>query len=213
MGGEDKIFADLGGIPVLARTLLALDRCERIDEIIIAARSESIVDAGRLCKDFGITKPTRIVVGGPTRAESVYLASLEASRDAQLFAVHDGARPLVTDAVICAALDMAEKTGAAAPAVPVKDTIKRAADGVVTETPDREGLFAVQTPQAFDASLLKAALQAAIEAGAEVTDDCGAVERLGKKVYLSEGSYENIKITTPEDLAAAEAILERRGNA
>ena len=210
MGGEDKLFAEIGGIPVLARTLMALDNCSGIDEIIIAAREGSILSVGQLCKDFSITKPTRIVVGGSTRTESVYLAAIEASRDAQLLAVHDGARPLVTDKIICDALDMAGKTGAAAPAVPVKDTIKRAIDGVVVETPDRNDLFAVQTPQVFDASLLKAALQAAIEANAETTDDCGAVERLGKKVYLTDGSYDNIKITTPEDLAEAEAIIERR---
>ena len=100
---------------------------------------------------------------------------------------------------------------AAAPAVPVRDTIKVAHDGIVERTPDRSALFAVQTPQVFAADLLKAALQSAIADGATITDDCSAVERMGKEVHLTEGSEENIKITTPVDLAIAEAILQRRG--
>ena len=135
-------------------------------------------------------------------------AALEASPETEFFAVQDGARPLVTVELIDEVLDAARVYLAAAPAVPVRDTIKVAHDGIVERTPDRS---AVQTPQVFAADLLKAALQSAIADGATITDDCSAVERMGKEVHLTEGSEENIKITTPVDLAIAEAILQRRG--
>ncbi len=211
MEGQDKLFVYLSGIPVLARSLQALDQCDLIDEIVVATRQESILKVSDLCRDYGIQKPLKIVEGGATRAESVLKAALQASAGADFFAVHDGARPLVEQATIKAVIECAYRCAAAAPAAAVKDTIKVAYDGVVDRTPDRAALFAVQTPQVFDASLLKAALQSAIEQGADVTDDCSAVERLGKKVYLVEGSYENLKITTPVDLALAEKILEVRG--
>ena len=126
---------------------------------------------------------------------------------AELAAVHDGARPLVSQAVLEGAILRARECGAAAPAVPVKDTVKRAKDGLVSATLERSELFAVQTPQVFEPSLLKAALSKALEDGAELTDDCAAVERLGIGVALTQGEYRNLKITTPEDMAAAEALL------
>ena len=211
MGGENKLFVSVGGIPVLARSVLALAGSPLVDEIVIAVREEDLLAAADLCKAYGLEKPLKIVVGGATRLESVMAALLECSDQAQLVAVHDGARPLVTREIIDRTIEKAQEAYAAAPAVPVKDTIKVAENGIVLETPDRSKLFSVQTPQVFDRSLLSAALQAAKDAGTTVTDDCSAVERLGKEVYLTEGSYENIKITTPEDLALAEAILERRG--
>ena len=122
----------------------------------------------------------------------------------------DGARPLVTSALIDDAVAAAQRYHAAAPAVPVTDTIKVAHDGIVESTPERSTLFAVQTPQVFDAELLKAALQDALRADAALTDDCSAVERFGKEVHLTAGDRENIKITTPLDLTIAEAILQRR---
>ena len=211
MGGENKLFASVGGMPVLARSVLALAGSPLVDEIVTAVREEDLLAAADLCKAYGLEKPLKIVVGGATRLESVMAALLECSDQAQLVAVHDGARPLVTREIIDRTIEKAQEAYAAAPAVPVKDTIKVAENGIVLETPDRSKLFSVQTPQVFDRSLLSAALQAAKDAGTTVTDDCSAVERLGKEVYLTEGSYENIKITTPEDLALAEAILERRG--
>ena len=137
-------------------------------------------------------------------------AALEASEGATLLAVQDGARPLVTSALIDDAVAAAQRYHAAAPAVPVTDTIKVAHDGIVESTPERSTLFAVQTPQVFDAELLKAALQDALRADAALTDDCSAVERFGKEVHLTAGDQENIKITTPLDLTIAEAILQRR---
>ena len=208
--GENKLLMPLDGIPVLARTLQSLDGAELVDEIVIAAREEDLLAFGDLCKIYGISKPVKIVRGGATRLESVLAASLECREDAAYLAVHDGARPLVTPELVDGVIALAHRTNAAAPAVPVKDTVKIVREGKVESTPDRDTLRAIQTPQAFDGPLLRAALQAAAEAGAAVTDDCAAVERLGKEVYILDGSYENIKITTPEDLILASAILQRR---
>ena len=211
MGGVNKLLQPLDGIPVLARTLTALQMARRIDEIVVAAREEDFLEISQLCRTYGITKCTKVIRGGESRAHSVLLAALEAGEGMELLAVQDGARPLVTPALIDRTVEAAAKCGAAAPAVPVKDTIKTVAeDGAVTGTPDRSTLRAVQTPQVFEADLLKAALQSALENEVPVTDDCSAVERLGKVVYLIDGNEENLKITTPVDLVIAEAILAER---
>ena len=210
MGGENKLLMTLDGIPVLARTLLALDSAMLVDEIVVASREADLVTIADLCRTYGIRKPVKVICGGASRLESVLRAAMECRQDADFLAVHDGARPFADGGFIDEVIRSAWRTNAAAPAVPVKDTIKVAIDGKVQSTPDRATLFAVQTPQVFDAQLLRAALQSAHENGVEVTDDCSAVERIGKEVYLTEGSYENIKITTPEDMALAAAILRRR---
>jgi len=210
MGGENKLLMSLGGVPVIARTLMALAASERIGEIVVAVREEDLLTVAEICKAYEIEKPLKLVAGGESRMDSVLAALAECDSRAELIAVHDGARPLVTLPVIDQAIDKAETAYAAAPAVPVKDTIKIAQGGAVEATPVRDTLFAVQTPQVFDAVLLRAALQAAKEAGEALTDDCAAVERLGKQVYLTPGSDENIKITTPTDLIIAQAIWENR---
>ena len=211
MGGTDKLMKFLDNVPVLMRTLTALQRAAAIDEIVIAAREDALVDISTLCKTYGITKCSKVVRGGESRCHSVLLAALEASPEARLLAVQDGARPLVTPELIDDVAEQAARCGAAAPAVAVKDTIKAVRDdGTVAETLDRAALRAVQTPQIFESALLKAALQAAVEGGIPITDDCSAVERLGKRVYLVEGDEENLKITTPVDLILAEAILQAR---
>ncbi len=211
MGGVNKLLEPLDGVPVLIRTLTALQQAAQVDEIVIAAREEDLVEISRLCHTYGISKCTKVVRGGESRAHSVLLAALEASGDAELLAVQDGARPLVTPELIDQVITAAARCGAAAPAVPVKDTVKAVReDGAVERTLERSALRAVQTPQVFEADLLKAALQAALEGGIPVTDDCSAVERLGKVVFLVEGDEENLKITTPVDLILAEAILQAR---
>lgn len=210
--GEDKLLLPLGEIPVILRSLRALEDSPYITEIILVARGERIVLLSQLCRDAALTKVTKVVVGGESRTDSVLAGLREADPQAELIAIHDGARPLVTAEIIAAAVEKAAERGAAAPAVPVKDTVKRAVDGVVTATPDRAELFAVQTPQVFEHGLILGALEKAKQDGAALTDDCAAVERIGMPVCLTEGSYENIKLTTPEDLAVAEAILERRGS-
>ena len=209
MGGVNKLLEPLDGVPVLVRTLVSFQLAEEVDEIVVAAREEDLLPVGDLCKIYGITKPVKIVRGGESRQESVYLASLECREDAAFLAVHDGARPLASPALIDAVISLAYRTNAAAPAVPVKDTIKVVRDGKVEATPPRDSLRAIQTPQAFDAALLRGALQSARDTGVEVTDECSAVELLGKEIYLTEGAYENIKITTPEDLLLAAELLHR----
>ena len=210
MEGENKLLLPLGGKPVLAHTLLAMDAAPSIREIVIAAREEDLVHFAELCKTYGITKPVKVITGGETRTESVLRAAMEANPKAGYLAVQDGARPFVTPDLVEQTIAAARVHYAAAPAIPVKDTIKVAVRSLVRETPDRSTLFAVQTPQVFDAQLLRAALKAAMDAGASVTDDCSAVERMGKAIYLTEGSEENIKITTPLDMILAEAILQKR---
>lgn len=213
MGGVNKLLQPLDGVPVLARTLTALQLARQVDGIVIAAREEDLVEISRLCHTYGITKCAKVVRGGESRAHSVLLAALEAPPETELLAVQDGARPLVTPELIDRVISAAARCGAAAPAVPVKDTVKSVWEGgAVAETLDRSSLRAVQTPQVFEASLLKAALQSAVEQEIPVTDDCSAVERLGKVVFLVEGDEENLKITTPTDLILAEAVLQAREN-
>ena len=210
MEGIDKILCPLANEPLLLHTLRPFEASEAVDEIVIVTREDLMVEIGALCSGKGLTKVKRIVKGGDTRTESVQAGLKETDKAAGIIAIQDGARPFVTVDVIESTIETARARGAAAPAIPVKDTIKRAVDGVITETPDRSQLFAVQTPQVFDADLIKGAIAKAIADKAALTDDCSAVERLGFPVCLTEGSEENIKITTPADLRLAEAILEGR---
>ncbi len=208
MGGVDKIQADLCGQPVLGRTLAAFERCELVDEMIVVTRREQMERVSELCVTY--PKVQMVVCGGETRVDSVCAGIAAVSEQTQLIAVHDGARPLITEELITKTADKAAKFSAAAPAIPVKDTIKVVKNGAVEQTPDRANLFAVQTPQIFDADLLRAALQNAKDKQLPITDDCSAVEALGMKVLLTEGSEENIKITTPLDLQVARLIWEER---
>lgn len=211
MEGVNKLMQPLDGVPVLVRTLTALQLARQVDEIIVAAREEDLVEISRLCHTYGVTKCAKVIRGGASRAHSVLLAALEASPETELLAVQDGARPLVTPELIDRVISAAARCGAAAPAVPVKDTVKSVRDGgAVEQTLDRSSLRAVQTPQVFEASLLKAALQSAVEKELPITDDCSAVEQLGKVVFLVEGDEENLKITTPLDVILAEAIWQTR---
>lgn len=211
MQGIDKVLASLGDIPVLVRTLQVFQNCPDITEIIVVTREDLLIDIGRLCKDYFLDKVCKIVVGGAERVYSVRAGLREVHRDAQLIAIHDGARPFLTEQVLHDVLHQAAATGAAAPAVALNDTIKRASDGVVEETVDRSSLWAIQTPQVFQADLIRAAVEKAVTDGAQITDDCSAVERLGMKVVLTKGDRENIKVTTPFDMILGEAILEQRG--
>lgn len=210
--GKDKLLLSLDGVPILARTLTALNGSPAVDEIIVVTSEDKLDSIGRMRNDYALTKLTKIVIGGSTRTESALAGVSEANSKAKIICIHDGVRPFVTNELIEDVVHYAVLYQAAAPAVPVKDTIKRAKDGVVSETPDRSELFAVQTPQAFHADIIKAALTAAVNGGYSYTDDCAAVEALGVKAYLSRGSEENIKITTPPDLYLAEAIVRNRSS-
>lgn len=211
MEGIDKILTNLGELPVLVHTLSVLEDCPAIRDIIIVTREDLLVEVSRLCKEYRMEKVRKVIVGGAERVHSVQNGLREVPQDADLIAIHDGARPLLPQSVLEEVLAQAAATGAAAPALPLTDTIKRAEKGLITETVDRADLFAVQTPQVFDADLIRSAVEKAIQDGAVLTDDCSAVERLGMKVSLTRGSRENLKLTTPFDLILAQTILELRG--
>ena len=206
MGGIDKVMAPLGGAPMIAKTVGTFQNCDAVSEIVIVTREDLIVPITNLRKDM--TKVTAVVAGGKSRQESVNLGLNALSGKIKLAAIHDGARPLITWQVIDRAIRAANTYGAAAPAIPVKDTIKVVEGRVVKSTPDRATLFAVQTPQVFDFDLLRGALKKAELEGAQVTDDCSAVERMGVAVKIVEGDERNIKVTTPMDLKIAEMLLE-----
>ena len=207
--GFDKLSFDLGGETVLRRSIRAFENCPLVSEIVlVAGKNRDYVEA----QAAACTTQVKIVSGGATRAESAKNGVLAAG--GELVAVHDAARPFVSEAVIEAVITAAAKCGAAAPAVPVKDTVKRAvcgdgktvpADCLVADTPDRSTLYAVQTPQCFDRKEYLAALEELDEEKARlVTDDCSLFELTGRPVTLTQGDYANLKITTREDLPRPE---------
>ena len=206
MGGIDKVMAPLNGEPMIVHTVRAFQNCDAIREIVVVTRPDLIRTVMGLCKDMD--KVRAVVAGGDDRPESVRNGISALSDKVKLVAVQDGARPLVSWQVIDRTVRAANTYGAAAPAVPVKDTVKEVAGGLVVTTPDRSRLQAVQTPQVFDRDLLQVALKKAKENGAAITDDCSAVELLGMKVKIVEGDEHNIKITTPVDLKIAQLFME-----
>lgn len=206
MGGIDKVMAPLKGEAMIVRTVRQFQTCDAVSEIVIVTREDLILPISGACREMGKVKA--VVVGGSSRQESVALGLNALSEKVRLVAVHDGARPLVSWQLIDRTIRAANTYGAAAPAIPVKDTIKVVEGRVVQSTPDRATLFAVQTPQVFDFDLLRGALKKARDEGAQVTDDCSAVERLGMKVKIVEGDERNCKVTTPMDLKIAEMLLE-----
>ena len=206
MGGIDKVMAPIGGEPMIVRTIRAFQQCDAIQEIVIVTRQDLIVPIMDLCHEFD--KVQMVIVGGASRPESVAAGLSALSDKVKIVAVQDGARPLVSWQVIDRTVRAANSYHAAAPAIPVKDTIKVVSGGIVKETPDRSALQAVQTPQVFDVDLLRGALLQAAEEDAQITDDCSAVERLGMSVKIVEGDERNIKVTTPLDLKIAELFLE-----
>ena len=206
MKGVDKIMAEIGGMPVIARTLSVFQNCDRIGEIVVVTREDLLVPVGEVCRQYSFDKVTRVVVGGADRSRSVQ-NGLNELGETDYVAIHDGARPFVSAEVLEETIRAAERSGAAAPAIPVTDTIKTAQDSLVTGTPDRSTLFAVQTPQIFDMDLICGALYHCIEKKIPLTDDCSAVEQIGKVVTLTVGERTNIKITTQFDLLIGEAIV------
>ena len=206
MGGIDKVMADLGGEPMILRTVRAFQNCDAIASIVIVTREDLIQPIAGLCRDM--KKVVAVVAGGGSRQESVHLGLNALPKGTKLAAVHDGARPLISWQIIDRVVRAANTYGAAAPAIPVKDTIKVVSGGLVKETPDRATLQAVQTPQVFDFDLLRGALKKAETDGASVTDDCSAVERTGMKIKIVEGDERNLKVTPPMELKIAELLLE-----
>lgn len=207
MGGRDKLAEPLDGIPVILRTLAAVEAVPEIREIVVVTREDRVEEYRRL---LGQCSRLRAVVpGGSTRQESVRNGVRALSPDCTLAAIHDGARPLVTPEVFARCIEAARSCGAATAAVPVKDTIKLADEaGRVLDTPDRSRLWAVQTPQIFDRERYLRAAEEAERRGLSCTDDCQLFEAMGWEVQLVMGDYHNLKLTTPEDFLAAGAYLE-----
>ncbi|MBQ7118858.1 MAG: 2-C-methyl-D-erythritol 4-phosphate cytidylyltransferase [Oscillospiraceae bacterium] len=210
----NKLFLEVGGIPVILRTLQVLQSCSEIDAIIIPTREDSIEEISALCKNNSIDKVKAVVAGGKSRTESVLKGILASDKKFDLIAIHDAARPFVSFEIIEKTVSAARYYHAAAPGVSIKDTVKQVKGELIEKTIPRETLCAIQTPQVFDADIITAALVKAIDEDIPITDDCSAVENIGMKVFITEGSYLNIKITTPEDILFAEVIAanqEKRG--
>ncbi len=219
VGKANKQFLELQGIPVLIRTLLAFEQSPRIDGIAVVANPSDRVCIQALCEQYRITKLIGIAAGGETRQDSVrnaleflsdYLGgkNLPGSDKKDYVLIHDGARPFVSNAIIERCIDGAIRYHACGAGVPVKDTIKQVRpDGTIFHTPPREELWAIQTPQAFLLSLIEPLHRKAFREGLSFTDDTAIAEHYGEKVHMVTGGYQNIKITTPEDLLYGEVLL------
>jgi len=208
MGGVDKVFGKLGGESIILRATRPFQECKLIDQVMVVVSGDNEKKCRQLVTGKEWSKVTDVCIGGKRRQDSVG-AGLKQLNGYDWVVIHDGARPLVTTDLIERGLKAAEKTGAAAAALPVTDTIKKVdKDEIVIETPSRDSLRAVQTPQVFRFDVIQIAHQ---QDCGDVTDDAFLVERLGHKVKLYAGSYDNIKVTTPDDLALAEILLKRRG--
>ena len=204
MGGADKLLYQLDSRPLLAHSLAQFDAHPRIESVVVVASTANIDAIGAIASAF---PRIRVVLGGPRRRDSV-LRGLDALEGRDIAVVHDGARPLVTAPLIDAAIDGAIEAGAALCAVPVLDTVKRGdAAGLVRGTVSREDLWLAQTPQAFRTGVLR---RAHASHDIDATDDAALVELLDEPVRLVKGSRENIKVTTPEDVALVEALLAAR---
>ena len=210
MGGVNKQFLELDGAPVIVNTITMFQRCKMIDEIVIVTRESDIEEIEKLVKKYDFYKVNSIVSGGETRQLSVYEGVTSTVDVADLVVIHDGARPLVTVKVIEETIKAAVKHGAAATGVKVKDTVKVVDDNDnIIDTPDRTYMRFIQTPQVFDKKLYLDAVNT-VENSKDFTDDCMLIEAYGKTVKFVDGDYENIKITTPEDIELAENYIKRR---
>ncbi|MFC2047007.1 2-C-methyl-D-erythritol 4-phosphate cytidylyltransferase [Chloroflexota bacterium] len=207
MGGDDKMFAHLDGKLVLSRVVDTFQRCTLVDQIVLVVSKPSLGRCQQLVTAQEWSKVTDICPGGRRRQDSV-AAGLSRLNDCHWVVIHDGARPLVTEELIKHGLEAVRETGAVVAALPVTDTIKIVGDdSLVHQTPSRRNLWAIQTPQIFRFDIITEAYR---QTKGEVTDDASLVEQAGYKVKLYSGSYDNIKITTPDDLILAEWMLYHR---
>ncbi len=206
MGGTDKTFADVHGTPLIGHTLRRIAASESVDRIVLVVAADAVADGEEIVREMDIPKVAAVCAGGARRQDSVF-AGLVAMGERRWVAIHDGARPCVTTGILDRALDEVRVSGAAIAAVPVKDTIKVVgAEQVISDTPDRATLWAAQTPQAFAYQIL---LDAHRDEDAEYTDDSAMVEAAGHRVTVFRGEYENLKVTTPEDLDLVSVLLAR----
>jgi 2-C-methyl-D-erythritol 4-phosphate cytidylyltransferase len=210
--GKNKQFLQIGNKPLIIQTLQVFAQDEWCKKIILVGNELELDNMHSLVEQFGLIKPIIIIAGGKERQQSVYHGIKTLEDNNQIILIHDGARPFISREIIHEVVEKANETGAAIVAVPVKDTIKKVDYQEVVETLERSGLWAVQTPQAFRLSIVRNAHQRAEEDGFLGTDDASLVEKYGLTVCVVHGSYFNIKITTPEDLILAEAIIKSEGN-
>lgn len=208
MNGINKLLFEIDGMPVIARTIGKFNSNDNISEIVISARSSDIEAIKEIVSKYDFSKVTAIVDGGDTRAQSIKNSVIASSDKAEYFAIHDGARPLITAKVIDETIDNAIKYRAAVAGVRVKDTIKVVDGGFITNTPERSTLWAVHTPQIFEKNLYLDAIANAENCKTEITDDSMLVEMLGVKVFMVNDEYSNIKITTPDDLSIVEQYIK-----
>ena len=209
-GGVNKNLIELCGEPILIRTLKTFSQVERVNFLIVVVAAHEVETVEKLLRGTEGLKSWLVTTGGSERQYSIANGLKLLPDDAEIILVHDAARPLVSARTINNVIDAAEKFGGAIAAVPVKDTIKVVdAEGFVKSTPPRSGLVAVQTPQGFKREILLQAYARASEENFLGTDDASLVERLGVKIKIVAGSYENIKVTTPEDINVAETFLRR----
>ncbi len=210
MGADkNKVFLMLNGKEIIAHTMLAFENHPQIDEIVVVGGEDEHTQIAEIAAKHNITKFRVSTTGGALRQESVYNGLAFVSGDIVL--IHDGARALIAQEEITRVIDDVIKYGAAALGVKCKDTLKIAdEDGFIISTPEREKTYHIQTPQSFKTSEIKAAHSKALSDNFVATDDCMIAEYIGIKIKISEGSYENIKITTPEDIIIAEEILKKR---
>ncbi len=208
-----KQFILLQGMPVIAHTLRVFQAVEAIGRIVlVCAPGEEEFYRPEALREYAVTKPTVTVPGGRERQDSVFTGLQGITWECNYVVIHDGARPLVTVDLLSRIAEEVKNSRAVVAGVPVKDTIKMTdAGGYIIDTLPRERLWHIQTPQAFDAALIKRAYKQAKAANYYGNDDAALVERMGVPVKIIPGSYENVKITTPEDLIIAETILQGRG--
>ena len=210
--GFDKILALLHGKPVLYWSIAAFQQCPEVQEIIVVTRDDAIAEVEQLVKDEKIDKVARIVPGGAERHLSVWNGlQVVRSQGCEYVAVHDGARPLVTPQLISDCLALAEKHGSACVAAPIPDTVKRSStEGMVTDSVDRQNLWAMQTPQIFSSGLILQAYASLMAHNELVTDEVSAIQKIGKRVALLKNEDYNFKITFPRDLPLAEQVMDIR---
>lgn len=212
--GFDKMTVMLDGVPVLIRAISAFERSPLINEVVVVTREDRLAEIADLCEQYQLKKVTAVVSGGKTRTESALAGVMAQKHDSALTAIHDGARPFVSQELIARAVERASIQYAAVPVIKSTDTLREVNDeGTLTGILDREHVVRVQTPQIFLTDLVKGALSDAVKRGMSFTDDATAVERMGLVIKSVPGDEDNIKLTTPQDLVIAEEILRRRREA
>lgn len=208
----NKQYLLLEGEPIIVHTIVGFEKSPLIDEIILVINENDVeVCKKNILNKYKFKKVKKVILGGKERQRSVYNGILEVDKESEVVLIHDGARPIVTEQVIERCIRGAKEYGAVSAGVPIKETIKiMKADRFVDFTPRREDVWITQTPQAFKTDIIRKAHEIAIEEDILGTDDAMLIEHMGEKVKMVEGDYENIKITTPEDLITVEAILSRK---